>query len=272
MTRTEPSWVPDDRLSAYLDEELESAERTALSRELTESAALRAELFLAGDARRLVRSLPMVDSPTDVLEEETEKRKTAPKAAVGILAIAAAWLLLLGFGAGTTAFRVVPPVSSLAEQHAAANPYEIGFEPVEMDKAMGDMATELPSGMTGDMARSVAFGRGDILQVVYTDGAETPHRVSVFVQPGTLDMDNPPDELEPRSMNGEMSLYDVADDGRTIVVFQRGDAIVTMIADDGVAGMEEMMDAIPSQGGDASLLDRARGGVRRFLDLVTPGF
>ena len=271
MSRRDPGWVPDDRLSAYLDEELEPFDLQQLSQELKESAQLRSELFLAGDARRLVRSLPMVDPEQDVLRLETEKRRTAPKAMVGLLAIAAAWVLLLGLGAGTTAFEVVPPVGNLAEQHAAANVYEEGFEPVDIDEAMDSLDKELPTTMPAAMVRASANERGDTLQVVYVEESETPHRVSVFVQPGTLDMKSRRDGLEPAVMNGEDALYAVRG-GSSVVVFQRGDSVVTMVADEGVAMMDEMMDMIPEQEKDPSLLDRARGGARRFLDLVTPGF
>ncbi len=258
---------PDDRLSGYLDDELTPAERHEVAAALDGSAELRAELRVVEEARSLVRSLPMVDPPGDVLAARTAARKPASRTAAAVLAIAAAWLLLLGYGAGTTAFEVIPPIGSLAERHAAAS--EAGCDG-SGDAHLDEMDAALPMVMPEDMSPCVVDA-GEILQVVYTDRAPTPHRVSVFVQPGTLDMDSRRDGLEPAIMNDEDALYAVRG-GRSVVVFQRGDAVVTMVADEGVEMTDEMMEAIPDQSDDPSLVDRARGGARRFLDLVTPGF
>lgn len=268
MNRPEPRRRPDDRLSAYLDDELGPEERAQLATELESSTELRAELRLVDDARRLVRELPMIDPPEAAFVARTTGRRVAPRAGVAVLAIAAAWLLLLGYGAGTTAFEVIPPVGSLAERHAAAS--EANCESATGDVPMDEMDAALPMVMPDDMSPCVVDD-GEILQVVYTDRAPTPHRMSVFVQPGTLDMDSRRDGLEPAVMNDEHALYAVRG-GRSVVVFQRGDAVVTMVVDEGVEMMDEMMDAIPDQRDDPSLVDRARGGARRFLDLVTPGF
>ncbi len=271
MTRSEHRRPPDERLSAYLDDELPRRERDELATALESSPELRAELQVVDDARRLVRSLPMLDPPEGALAAPTaariRARPPAPRAAAAVAAIAAAWVLLLGYGAGTTAFEVIPPIGSLAERHAAAA--EDGCPSSSADVELDGMGAALPMVMPEDMSPCMVDD-GEILQVVYTDRAPTPHRMSVFVQPGTLDMDSRRDGLEPAVMNDEEALY-VVRGGRSVVVFQRGDAVVTMVVDEGVEMMDEMMDAIPDQHADPSLLDRARGGARRFLDLVTPG-
>lgn len=255
-------WEPDDRLSAYLDEEMNDAERTELAGELRQSARMRAELYVAADARRLVRTLPMVEPLASVLEIESERRRTAPKAAVGILAIAAAWLLILGFGAGTAALDVVPPVDDLLTRHAAAA--ELGDT---SDRS--EVEAFLPASLPGDMNMTTVVKDGSITQTVYTDG---DHSISLFHQRGSVNWSGLPDDGQMMSMPEGDSAWQTERSTGSVMVLQRGASVVTVVADPDMDMMDDISPMVQVDDDGSSVLDRARGGVRRFLDLVTPGF
>src|SRR5712692_7559343 len=55
--------APDERLSAWLDDELDASERRAVHELLGSSPAWRAELDAVGAARDALRSLPVRDAP-----------------------------------------------------------------------------------------------------------------------------------------------------------------------------------------------------------------
>ncbi|MBA2326313.1 MAG: hypothetical protein H0V95_06675, partial [Actinobacteria bacterium] len=68
---------PDDRLSAYLDEELDATERAAVDDLLARSEAWRAGLAEVAWARDAVRSLPAPDVPAGFWATVGDERSRA---------------------------------------------------------------------------------------------------------------------------------------------------------------------------------------------------
>jgi anti-sigma factor RsiW len=59
----------EDLLSAYLDDELDAADRALVERRLAESAEWRTVLDALGETRSLLRGLPLRDAPPGFIDE-----------------------------------------------------------------------------------------------------------------------------------------------------------------------------------------------------------
>ncbi len=86
---------PDDRLSAYLDDELDAAERAAVEDLLARSPAWRDALAEVAWARGAVRGLPARDVPAGFWTTVGDERRAAPRPGrvrrvLGVAAVAAA--------------------------------------------------------------------------------------------------------------------------------------------------------------------------------------
>ena len=219
-----------DLLNAYLDDELSPDERADLERELAASADLRRELAELDATRSLLRSLPAVEPrrpiqrPGSVPVPSRRPRRLA----TAVAAVAAVWLAVLTVGVSLGSLPVVPEVDQLAIQHAAADTGETTMGFAEMDK--DDMMDEDPAIVPdlGDgMGLTEVFQAGDMVQARYSDGE---HAVSIFHERGKVDWDDMPGSGEVDMMDdGPMwksSMGDV-----TVVVVERGDHVVTVVAD-----------------------------------------
>lgn len=217
----------EELLSAYLDGEVTADERTLLETELARSAELRVEFAELQATRTLVRSLPPVAprSPLALPQPEHGPGR-GRRLAIAVVGVAALWLLILSIGVGVGRLPVVPDVEQLSAQHASADPGQ-GFAVMDAD-SMEDPA--IMSDIGGGMTRESVFMRDDVVQVRYSDGE---HDVSVFHQPGDVDWDNMP-SMGKVDMMADGPMWSAQIDGRTIVVTERGDLVVTVVADDGM--------------------------------------
>lgn len=242
--------MSDERLSAWLDGELGEGERAALSDELEISPELRRELDGLEQTRSLLRSMGPVEPTPGVIEPgvnqpgvtalaearsgRTRRRRWAVPAAA-VAAVAAAWLLILGVLSGTSVARIVPAVDDYVDRHAAAliEPSSDGFAPLDHDDMPDDMPPMLDES-TG-LSMMGAYANGDVVQAVYGDGV---HHLSVYLQPGRVDWG----ELDPTGDDTtEMDdgpVWHGSADGMEVLVAERDDRVVTVVAD---PGMDEMM-------------------------------
>lgn len=223
-------------LSAYLDDELTTAERDSVDGALTGSAELRRDLDELRATRTMLRGLPEVEPRRPLVPQ------SAPAAAAGgsrrprrlalsVLSVAAVWLVVLSIGVNLGSLPIVPDVDQLALQHASASSGEMDFRPMTTEEMAGDPAVlgDIGSGMV----REGIFQSGDLVQVRYSDGS---HAVSVFHQPGELNLDDMPDSGEVEMMpTGPAWVTKMH--GMDVLVTQRGDLIVTVVADSGVDHM-----------------------------------
>lgn len=264
--------LTDDRLSAWLDGELAPAERAQLDDELARSAQLRAEIAAISAVRGLVRSLPAVDPPFGFFERlgrtvaqastptPSIRSQSARRRLVGsVVAVAAAWLLILGFGAGVGALRVVPPLDALADRHATA--YAAGDGYTEM--AMADAKVLGPA--MGDMPLVAAWHDATVVQLVYADARGT---ISVFRQRGSLDGEHLPAGGAAMAVGG-MAAWSTEMHDLKVVVVDGGDAVYTVVG--GMANTDHvvsMAGAVPLVHRSGSFWAITRRGVERVGDTV----
>jgi anti-sigma factor RsiW len=134
--------APDDRLSAYLDGELDAAERGTVDGYLAESSEWRAERDEVAFARDALRGLPVHEARPgfweDLLSPDIAKARarrsrlprmlTAATAAVAVAAVVVAALVI------PSPDRVTPRVPALSDSHAVRT--SVSDEPVSQLAAL----------------------------------------------------------------------------------------------------------------------------------------
>ena len=135
--------APDDRLSAYLDGELDAAERDTVDGYLAESSEWRAERDEVAFARDALRGLPVHEARSgfwedvlsrDMAEVRARRRSRVPRltaaatAAVAVAAVVVASLVI------PSPNRVTPRVPALSDSHAVRT--SVSDEPVSQLAAL----------------------------------------------------------------------------------------------------------------------------------------
>jgi anti-sigma factor RsiW len=135
--------APDDRLSAYLDGELDSAERADVDGYLAESPEWRAERDAVAYARDALRSLPVQEAPPgfwegvlspELTRARARRRSRLPRlvaaatAGVAVAAVVIASLVI------PSPDRVTPRVPALSDSHAVRT--SVSDEPVSQLAAL----------------------------------------------------------------------------------------------------------------------------------------
>jgi anti-sigma factor RsiW len=127
---------PDDRLSAYLDDELDVAEREAVDGYLAASAEWRAERDEIAYARDALRGLPTHEAPTGfwegVLSPELTRARAKrhsrwPRIAAAASGVAVAAVVIASLVIPSPD-RVTPRVPALTDSHAVRT--SVSDEPV----------------------------------------------------------------------------------------------------------------------------------------------
>jgi anti-sigma factor RsiW len=127
---------PDDRLSAYLDGELDAAEREAVDGYLATSPEWRTERDEVAYARDALRALPMREAPPGfwegVLSPEltcarAKRRSRWPRVAAAATGVAVATVVLASLVIPSPD-RVTPRVPALSDSHAVRT--SVSDEPV----------------------------------------------------------------------------------------------------------------------------------------------
>lgn len=256
-------------LNAYLDDELTPHERAEVDRALAASPALRRELAELDATRTLLRALPAVEPRRPIQRPATvpAPRRRPRRLATAVAAVAAIWLAVLSVGVSLGSLPVVPEVDQLALQHAAAQTGDttMGFAEMDMKKMMDDdpaIVADLGDGM----GLTEVFQAGGVVQARYSDGR---HAVSIFHEPGAVDWDDMPDGGELDMMDdGPMWTSSMGD--VTVVVVERGDHVVTVVADGDMEGeMATKAGAmVPEVDHDRSLWSRLRSAPGNVFDRI----
>jgi hypothetical protein len=232
--------VTDERLSAYLDGELTPTDVASLEADLVASPELATDLASLDRTRQLLRSMGDVEPTPGVFDPvvvsldakrrgRRARRLAAP--AVAVLGVAAVWLLVLGVFSGTGVARLVPAVDDYVDRHASA------IELVESDGFLAIDTADMPPMVDDDtgLAMMGAYRRDDVMQAVYSDGT---HELSVYREPGRVDWDS----IEARGGTvdevDDDKMWHYEADGFAVVVVERRDHVVTVVAD---PGMDDMM-------------------------------
>ena len=135
--------TPDDRLSAYLDGELDAAERADVDGYLAESPEWRAERDAVAYARDALRTLPVHEAPPgfwegvlspELTRARARRRSRLPRllaaatAGVAVAAVVIASLVI------PSPDRVTPRVPALSDSHAVRT--SVSDEPVSQLAAL----------------------------------------------------------------------------------------------------------------------------------------
>jgi anti-sigma factor RsiW len=128
--------APDDRLSAYLDGELDAAEREAVDGYLAESGEWRAERDEIAYARDALRGLPTREAPTgfwegvlspELTRARAKRRSRWPRIAAAASGVAVAAVVIASL-VMPSPDRVTPRVPALTDSHAVRT--SVSDEPV----------------------------------------------------------------------------------------------------------------------------------------------
>jgi anti-sigma factor RsiW len=128
--------APDDRLSAYLDSELDVADREAVDGYLAGSAEWRAERDEIAYAREALRGLPTREAPAgfwegvlspELTRARAKRRSRWPRIAAAASGVAVAAVVIASLVI-PSADRVTPRVPALTDSHAVRT--SVSDEPV----------------------------------------------------------------------------------------------------------------------------------------------
>lgn len=228
-------------LSAYLDDQLEPAERRDVEELLAREADAAGELRELEQVRRVLRVMPLVDPPLGFLEGVVGRFRTRRYrlyAGVGVLATAAAWIAVVSLTPGFESGRVAPDVDELAGQHASAvaDPMSAdadvaGYSPSRSDAV--DEPLPAPPTMGGSELMAVYEDRAeDVVQLVYGDMGRHTVAFSLFAQVGSVDWEEMPTDGEMMSLAGEKAWHGARGPSEVMVVGD-GDVVYTIVAGTG---------------------------------------
>jgi hypothetical protein len=257
------------RISALLDGELGVTEEIVAREHLEGCDQCQQEFAEVMAARSFVRQLGDVEPPQGFLDKlaTTGESRFSPRLGlVGLVTLAAAWILFLAIGLGVSLPDVSPPVGEFAEQHIALANHgddelpdrSDGFRRVpatELDDLAAPYAAPPSLSSARDEARSfdrlAAYDGQDALQVLYSDG-ET--QVSVFQQEGTLDWNALPSSGTREQVGGSDAWVGTLPAAATgapssVVVVDKGAVVYTVVTDAPVEAAVTVAEDLPEPPG-----------------------
>lgn len=254
-------------LTAYLDDELDPAERREVEQALADSAELRAEFATLDATRALLRGLPQVEprQPLERVATVPSPGRHPRRLGMMVAGVAAVWLVILTIGVSIGSLPIVPEVDQLTVQHASASESDMPmpFVPMDANDMMADDPAIMPDIGHG-MGLEAVYQLDDLVQSRYSDGV---HRVSVFHEPGDVDWDDLPSggtmEMMPSGQVWRTQMGDF-----DVLVTERGDLVVTIVADgdmdDDMAAMASSM--VPAVDTGESFWGRLKSAPGNILD------
>ncbi|MFA9563496.1 MAG: zf-HC2 domain-containing protein [Acidimicrobiales bacterium] len=235
---------PAELLSAYLDGELDPAERAQVEAYLAHAVDGRAQLDGLAQIRSALRELPSLDPPQPLVAPPVSAAGWARRA-VPLLVAAAAVLLggFLLFGRDDSSSPGAMDTGQLLALHQDAQRMMDGG----VDGAPGELTMladlsdveHMPEDLGAGMQRMGIYGTDGLVQLVYSDGA---HVVSVFEQPhdGAAPMLGEPMEVGDRqAMHQSMG-------GSEVLMVAEGDMVVTVVGEGGLDSLSAMAGLVVS--------------------------
>ncbi len=195
------------------------------------------------DISALLGGLPNVAPPDGFITEALDHRPLhAGRLVAGLgAAVFVAFGVAIGLG-GFGQSSVVPELSALNAQHAAASAGGLGTASYDSDDESADDAVEVAPNL--DLQARIVREE-DLRQAVYDVGGD---QVSIFSQPGVVDFDELPSGTI-ITIEG-VTAWEAADDN--VVVLQTADYAVTIIGLE-PAEVERAIADIPGQGTAAAV-------------------
>lgn len=122
-----------DRISAYLDSQVDGSERALVEAHLAECEECRSEMAAVAGSRTLVRELPMQEPPARALHPPAEVVSLRPARRRWLVAAAAVSTLVVGIGFSVSAERAVPlPLDAVVDQHVARASVDPGLNVLQV--------------------------------------------------------------------------------------------------------------------------------------------
>ena len=122
-----------DQLSAFVDSQVEQADRISVDSHLSECADCRHELAAITTARESLRALPMVEPPTGALRLPAEVVPLRPARRRVLVAAAATVALVVGIGVGVNGHQTIPlQLDAVVEQHVARASVDPGLNVMQV--------------------------------------------------------------------------------------------------------------------------------------------
>lgn len=284
-----PAGHDGDQLSALLDGELSAAEVAEIRAHLATCPPCAAELEAVDAARSVLRGLPPVEPPAGFLAGLAQPvASVVPlhrgRAVLSAVASVAASLLVLALGAGGVSSPFTPEVAGAVDDHAdtIAALADTGDLAGVVGRIGGGTTTpttatprsleglaapyRAPLELEGGYRLVQAFGRGDVLHLVYQRGRDA---LSVFETVGKVDWSALPSAGERRD-DGDLSLWQgTTGDERHVVVLERDGLVATVVGD---ADPDEVLEAARSLPAprSLSLLQRFQRISGETLDSLSP--
>lgn len=276
---------PDDghlgwRLSALLDGELGVTEEVVARRHLEACDHCQEEFVEVTAARRLVRGLGDVEPPEGYLDRVLRRVQGGGHplrlGVVGLVSVAAIWIVILLIGVGVLLPEVAPPVDEFVAQHetAAVDPDRLPeIEPVEVldpeTASSLDAPYVVPETFAGDYEQVVAYDKGaGVVQVLYRDA---DRQVSLFQQEGSLDWDALPDTGDEVEVDGRRAwvgaVQGAGDEVDQVVVVQHGPVVYTLVGSEDAADSARLVEQLPEPRG-YSVPERARKNLSELMRRV----
>jgi anti-sigma factor RsiW len=133
--------LPEELLSAYLDDECDADERAAVEARLTTDAEWRTILDEITETRAVVRALPQREPPAGFFEKLDPRpwSKTA-RWISGVAAVAAVAAGFMLAAPSSSHDDVTPPIAALADSHGATQ--SLATDPIS---ALAPLAVATPS-------------------------------------------------------------------------------------------------------------------------------
>ena len=222
----------DDVLSAYLDGELTPDERRRADAHLAACPECRADLAAEGEVRQLLRGLPPVDAPFGFYErvlrdgpaagQAPTKRRRIRFGLANIVATAAAWLLILAVVNFNHRGSVDPNTADYVTAHASVLP-DFGGHRSDPNATAEAKDLDVPDRLEGNFELVGVRRLDGEPQLIYSDGSRL---VSMFLRPGTLDVNALPDGTTPGTVNGVPAWHVPTPNGDVVFVQQPGVVVV----------------------------------------------
>lgn len=285
---------PSDLLNAFLDDELDAADRDSVVAACGESADLTVKLEQLKQLRSELRSLPDIEPPEGFFEAMLERGTADPKVElphnvasmsaarqavtgrrltasrlIRSVSVAAVFLLVLGFGSGIRAIERVPAIEEFASRHAAAAALMPELEatdryhpmPMEEVKDLGPEGSAAGLQMMG--AYQDGTGSDEVLQFVYSDGDDGV--ISVFRQNGAVKSSNMP-AADTVVMDGHDAWHMTKGEADILIVDVDGVTFTMVGALDSGPAMNMLVNELPDT--NRGFLDTVQNSFRRALDSI----
>ena len=234
---------PDELLSAYLDDELDAAERAQVEAYLARSADGRAQLDGLAEIRTALHDLPMLTPPRP-LTASAASRTVWARRLVPALVAAAVMLLggLLFFGRDDGDPNEYRDTGQLLALHQdAQRMMDDGGETPGDLVVVSDTSdvAHMPEDLGDGMDRMGIYGTDGLVQLVYSDGA---HVVSVFEQPHEAAA---PMVGEAMVVGGRDAVHQTMD-GSEVLMLAEGGMIVTVVGEGELDSLSAMAGIVVS--------------------------